>query len=109
MSDFNWCYGPQCHEKHTVDRVRGVKGSKVLRTRKVPINRWNENTVWRFFCSQSCLMDFITHHCAEFIEERYPRTECQETPINIYKATVDTPYWGRRVETKIEVDESRQM
>ena len=108
MTDFNWCHGTSCHEKHTVDRVRGVKGSKVLRTRKVPINRWNENTVWRFFCSQSCLMDFITHHCAEFIEERYPRTEALETPINIYKATVDTPYWGRRVETKIEVDESRQ-
>ena len=38
MSDFNWCHGPECHEKHTVDRVRGVKGSKVLRTRKVKIN-----------------------------------------------------------------------
>jgi hypothetical protein len=38
----------------------------------------------------------------------HPRTEALETPINIYKATVDTPYWGRRVETKIEVDESRQ-
>ena len=24
-----------CHKKHTVDRVRGVKGSKVLRTRKI--------------------------------------------------------------------------
>ena len=35
MSDHNWCHGPQCHEKHTVDRVRGVKGSKVLRTRKI--------------------------------------------------------------------------
>ena len=32
---FNWCHGPQCHKKHTVDRVRGVKGSKVLRTRKI--------------------------------------------------------------------------
>ena len=37
MSDFNWCHGPQCHEKHTVDRVRGVKGSKVLRTRKIKL------------------------------------------------------------------------
>ena len=35
MADFNWCHGPECHAKHTVDRVRGVKGSKVLRTRKV--------------------------------------------------------------------------
>ena len=37
MTDFNWCHGPSCHEKHTVDRVRGVKGSKVLRTRKVKV------------------------------------------------------------------------
>jgi hypothetical protein len=27
-------YGPYCHQKQTQDRVRGVKGSKVLRTRK---------------------------------------------------------------------------
>ena len=37
MSEFNWCHGPSCHKSHTVDRVRGVKGSKVLRTRKVAI------------------------------------------------------------------------
>ena len=41
MSDHRWCHGPQCHEKHTVDRVRGVKGSKVLRTRKV--KQYNNN------------------------------------------------------------------
>ena len=33
--DFNWCHGPACHRKHTQDRIRGVKGSKVLRTRKI--------------------------------------------------------------------------
>jgi hypothetical protein len=37
MSNFNWCHGPECHKKHTVDRVRGVKGSKVLRTRKIKL------------------------------------------------------------------------
>ena len=50
MSDFNWCHGPQCHEKHTVDRVRGVKGSKVLRTRKIKLNQYIEGTQWGFFC-----------------------------------------------------------
>tara|TARA_B100001121_G_C18160093_1_gene376364 strand:- start:32 stop:184 length:153 start_codon:yes stop_codon:yes gene_type:complete len=39
----------------------------------------------------------------------HPRTECLETPINVTKETTDNPYWGRRVETKIEVDETRQM
>ena len=108
MSDFNWCHGPQCHEKHTVDRVRGVKGSKVLRTRKIKLNKWNENHFFRFFCSQGCYDNFAVKYIDQIIAIA-PRTECLETPINIYKATVDTPYWGRRVETKIEVDESRQI
>ena len=107
MTDFNWCHGPKCHEKHTVDRVRGVKGSKVLRTRKVPINRWNTDNFWRFFCSQNCMHNFIAYNIDEFIR-LHPRTEALETPINVSKETVDIPYWGRRVETKIEVDETRQ-
>ena len=109
MTDFNWCHGPECHKKHTVDRVRGVKGSKVLRTRKVPINHWNRNTVWRFFCSQGCLMDFITYHCAEFIEERYPRTECLETPIHDPVKTRHSNSWHSWYNTEITVDESRQI
>ena len=35
MSSFVWCHGPSCHKSHTQDRIRGVKGSKVLRTKKV--------------------------------------------------------------------------
>ena len=110
MSDFNWCHGPQCHTKHTVDRVRGVKGSKVLRTRKVKrYNMGNRDSFWYdYFCSQNCYDNFANKYIQQVIAIA-PRTEALETPINIYKATVDTPYWGRRVETKIEVDESRQI
>ena len=108
MSDFNWCHGPKCHKEKTTDRVRGVKGSKVLRTRKVPQNKWNEGTKWRYFCSRGCMEQFVHFNLDEFIR-LHPRTEALETPINIYKATIDTPYWGRRVETKIEVDETRQI
>ena len=107
MSDFNWCHGPECHTRHTVDRVRGVKGSKVLRTRKIKLNQWNSRGAWSLFCSQGCYNDFFHKYVNEIVAIA-PRTECQETPINISKETVDTPYWGRRVETKIEVDESRQ-
>jgi hypothetical protein len=35
MSEYVWCHGPNCHTNHTVDRVRGSKGAKVLRTRKI--------------------------------------------------------------------------
>ena len=35
LMDYQWCHGPHCHERHIQqDRVRGVKGSKVLRTMK---------------------------------------------------------------------------
>ena len=43
MSDYNWCHGPDCHKHRTQDRIRGVKGSKVLRTRKIKINNWNKD------------------------------------------------------------------
>ena len=107
MTDFNWCHGPKCHTKHTQDRIRGVKGSKVLRTRKIKLNRWNANNEYSHFCSTSCWNDFAFAHWEEFIR-LHPRTEALVTPINVSKETVDTPYWGRRVETKIEVDETRQ-
>ena len=106
MADFNWCHGPECHTRHTVDRVRGVKGSKVLRTRKVKM--FGQRNIWSFFCSMQCYNDFARTYMAELLAIA-PRTECLETPINVTKETTDNPYWGRRVETKIEVDESRQM
>ena len=93
MSDFNWCHGPQCHEKHTVDRVRGVKGSKVLRTRKIKENNWNANTVWSHFCSQGCYTDYMYTHWEEQIR-LHPRTECLETPINDPKKTNHGYRWN---------------
>ena len=106
MSDYNWCHGPKCHEQHTQDRVRGVKGSKVLRTRKIKLNKWNENHFFRFFCSNSCYNDFANKY-ADQVVAIAPRTEALETPINVSKETTDHPYWGRQTNTKIEVDETR--
>ena len=109
MSEYNWCHGPKCHTRHTQDRIRGVKGSKVLRTRKIPKNQWNANTQWSHFCSNGCWNDFAFTHWNEFIA-LHPRTEALETPVEVTKETVDTPYWGRRVETRIkEVDNSEQV
>ena len=107
MADFNWCHGPQCHEKHTVDRVRGVKGSKVLRTRK--IKTYNGNRGWyNFFCSQGCYDDFANKYIDQVLAIA-PRTECLETPIHDpLKKTTVTEYGYRYTDTKIEVDETRQ-
>ena len=103
MSDFNWCHGPKCHTHKTQDRIRGVKGSKVLRTRKISRNNWNSNTQWSHFCSQGCWNDFAFAHWEEFIA-LHPRPEALETPIlNPEKDTQS--YWNS---WKIEVDETRQ-
>ena len=111
MSDFNWCHGPQCHEKHTVDRVRGVKGSKVLRTRKIKENNWNEDRWDRYFCSQNCYDNFTNKYLQQVIAIA-PRTECLETPIKDPERKKHTHEysWGNHsyYDTKIEVDESRQ-
>ena len=103
MSDFNWCHGPQCHEKHTVDRVRGVKGSKVLRTRKIKLNQWNSRGAWSLFCSQGCWNDFAYAHWEEFIR-LHPRTEALETPIENPKKERNQYGW---VNWEIKVDNSR--
>ena len=106
MSDHNWCHGPKCHTKHTQDSVRGVKGSKVLRTRKIKLHEWNRDRWDRYFCSQGCYNDFFHKYVNEIVAIA-PRTEALETPVNVSKETVDTPYWGRQTNTKIEVDNTR--
>ena len=108
MSDFNWCHGPECHTKHTVDRVRGVKGSKVLRTRKIKANpQWGW---YSYFCSQRCYDDFTNKNIQQVIAIA-PRTEALETPILDPKKTKHSSQghfnnysWTT---TEIEVDETR--
>ena len=113
MSEFNWCHGPSCHKSHTQDRIRGVKGSKVLRTRKVTLNQWNRNSFYSKFCSNSCYNDFFSKYIEQIVAIA-PRTEALETPILDPKRTTNTYHYGmnnqysyNRTETKIEVDNTR--
>ena len=87
MSDYNWCHGPECHKRKTTTRVRGVKGSKVLRTIKIALSsHYRRNSVWKYFCDQTCMHDFIRTHVEEFVQ-LYPRTEALETPIDVVVET----------------------
>ena len=86
MSDYQWCHGPKCHTYHTQDRIRGVQGSKVLRTRKITQSSWRTNSFFSHFCSQGCWNDFAYEHWEEFIR-LHPRTEALETPINVQVET----------------------
>ena len=82
MSEYYWCHGPSCHTKVTTDRVRGTKGSKVLRTRKIKINNNGyPSGMWQYFCSNTCYNNFANKH-AEQIIRIAPRTEPLETPIH---------------------------
>ena len=104
MSDYNWCHGPKCHKHKTQDRIRGVKGSKVLRTRKIPQNQWNANNMWSHFCSQWCYDNFTNKHLQQVIAIA-PRTECLETPIHDPVKTRHSNSWHTWYNTEIkEVD-----
>ena len=108
MSDFNWCHGPSCHEKVTVDRVRGVKGKKVLRTRKISLNNYmknNPNYSMNYFCSMGCERDFWNTYGNQ-IRAIAPRTEPLETPIEDPKKTRVVSSWNPDhswTETQIKV------
>ena len=109
MSNYNWCHGPKCHEHRTQDRIRGVKGNKVLRTRKIPQNNWNANNMFSHFCSQGCWNEFAYAHWDEFIR-LHPRTEALETSIEVEVKTY-TNWRGEPYKQKVikEVDNQDQV
>ena len=91
MSSHVWCHGTNCHKSRTQDRVRGSKGSKVLRTKKVKQHAWNEKTFYKYFCSNGCYNDFANANI-ERIRLLAPRNEPLETPIN--DPTKSESYYG---------------
>ena len=100
MSDYNWCHGPACHRKHTQDRIRGVKGSKVLRTRKISQNsEYIRNSVWSVFCSQTCYTEFFYKYWRQVIAIA-PRLEALETPIEV-EVVNRTDWRGNPYKTKV--------
>ena len=105
MADYHWCHGPECHTRATQDRVRGSKGSKVLRTRKIKINDngWPSG-FYKYFCSNGCYNDFA-HKYAEQVIRIAPRLEPLETPCEVKKEThtdyYENPY-TRTYVTKLD-------
>jgi|TARA_Y100000033_G_scaffold21162_1_gene19915 hypothetical protein len=85
MSNYNWCHNPDCHTYHTQDRIRGVKGSKVLRTRKIrvldPLPRWYQG--WEnHFCRVNCFFNYVKKHITNIVAIS-PVLEPSETPIDV--------------------------
>ena len=109
MSEWNYCHGPNCHTYHTQSRIRGVKGNKVLRTRKVSKRSW-WNTEWgsqwyHFFCDERCRTDYMHKHI-QAIMSHEPRTEPLETPVDVVKETKTYNYgYGDRTYTDTTITE----
>ena len=114
MADYTWCHGPNCHERRTTNRVRGVKGNKVLRTVKIRQRMVGpEIHVGNTFATRLVCMILLINTFEEFVR-LHPRTEPLETPIEVEKVKHEgyDSRWGRipdRTETKITVDNERNV
>ena len=85
------CQGPECHTYKTQSRIRGPKGSKVLRTRNA---RWDIDSqndwgyIWdRYFCDERCMNDWLEVHMTQLINYVGLKTKPQESPIDIVETT----------------------
>ena len=103
MSEYKWCHGPSCHKSHTQDRIRGSKGSKVLRTRKVKTYNGNRG-FYNWFCSQSCERDFCNKYTEQIVRIA-PRHEPLETPIEDPKKVTHESGYGDYSWTSTEIKE----
>jgi hypothetical protein len=85
MMTYNWCHNPDCHTYHTQDRIRGVKGSKVLRTRKIKVHEplpqyyqgWENH-----FCRVACFFNYVKKHINNIVAIS-PVNEPSEKPIDV--------------------------
>ena len=93
MSDYNWCHNPKCHTYHTTDRIRGVKGNKVLRTRKIRVRDYGNHPYYQgwenHFCRIACFFQYVKKHTAEIVAIA-PVHEPSETPIDVKVESRDT-------------------
>ena len=93
MSQYNWCHNPKCHTYQTTDRIRGVKGKKVLRTRKIKVVDVSKAYYYQgwenYFCKLGCFMDFVKQNINSIIAIA-PVNQPSETPIEVVKEKVET-------------------
>ena len=109
------CQGPECHTYKTHSRIRGPKGSKVLRTRNA---RWDIDSqndwgyIWdRYFCDERCMNDWLAKHLTQLMTVVGINTKPQETPVDIVE-TVHQNWQGvnyTRTTIKLKQNESNVL
>ena len=81
------CQGPECHTYKTQSRIRGPKGSKVLRTRNARYeidNSYTWSSPWeQYFCDERCMNKWLAKHMTQLINYVGISNKPKETPIDI--------------------------
>lgn len=81
------CQGTKCHTYDTQSRIRGIKGNKVLRTRKAygEINNdyYTPNNWFVYFCDDRCLHDWLKDNIVNLMQFVGLKTKPSETPIDV--------------------------
>ena len=102
------CQGPKCHTYDTQSRIRGVKGSKVLRTRNARYDNvtqekhsWLQNWEY-FFCDERCMNNWLDVHMTQLISFVGLKTKPQESPIVVEKEVLEG-WRGTYVDTTIKL------
>ena len=87
------CQGPECHTYDTQSRVRGPKGSKVLRTRNARYevdNSYTWSNPWeQYFCDERCMNNWLAKHMTQLINYVGIKTKPSETPIDVVQEEMD--------------------
>ena len=98
------CQGPECHTYKTQSRIRGPKGSKVLRTRFARCDFTPEHrSFWEdFFCDERCLHTWLKVHLNNLMLSVGINTKPNETPIVVEKETLEG-WRGTYVDTTIKL------
>ena len=99
------CQGPECHTYKTQSRIRGPKGSKVLRTRaaRYDMTTHSWGYIWeRYFCDERCMQSWLAKHMTQLINYVGINTKPQETPIKVIKEQMDG-WRGKFVRTTIKL------
>jgi hypothetical protein len=101
------CQGPECHTYKTHSRIRGPKGSKVLRTRNARYDISDTSHSWgyvweRYFCDERCMQNWLAKHMTQLMNVVGINTKPNETPIVVEKETVEG-WRGTYVDTTIKL------
>ena len=96
-----YCQNPTCHTRNTFSRIRGVKGAKVLRTKKIT-TKYDYTKYLNYFCDYTCMINWLNKNIERCVLTLGLITKPSETPIDIVNEE-RKDYYGNDYTRKIVV------